>query len=179
MLIEPFFNYKYVIRFILLNKINFINTFNLPKFKKLIFFFNLSKIEDLNDIQLYNYFYLIKFFFGRNSFFSKIKKYYLLGTWYYNFNIQLFIYDNQKILSLLYYLFNNIIVNVEKNLLYLSIKGKKINIFSLIIKDKNIYSELKTNLGLFNIKKNFSINLYFFGNKLINNKLLMKNIKYI
>jgi len=77
MLIEPFFNYKYVIRFILLNKINFINTFNLPKIKKLIFFFNLSKIEDLNDIQLYNYFYLIKFFFGRNSFFSKIKKYYL------------------------------------------------------------------------------------------------------
>jgi hypothetical protein len=68
---------------------------------------------------------------------------------------------------------------VEKNLLYLSIKGKKINIFSLIIKDKNIYSELKTNLGLFNIKKSFSINLYFFGDKLINNKLLMKNIKYI
>lgn len=80
MLVDPFFNYKYVIRFILLNKIRFNNTLDLPKFKKLNLSFNLSKIEDLNDIQLYNYFYLIKFFFGRNSFFSKIKKFYLLGT---------------------------------------------------------------------------------------------------
>lgn len=179
MLVDPFFNYKYVIRFILLNKIRFNNTLDLPKFKKLNLSFNLSKIEDLNDIQLYNYFYLIKFFFGRNSFFSKIKKFYLLGTWYYNFNVQLFINNNQDIFSLLYYLFNNIIVNIEKNLIYLSLKGKKINIFSLVIKDHNIYSELKTNLGLFNIKKNFRINLYFIGTNFSNNKLLMRNIKYI
>lgn len=179
MLVDPFFNYKYVIRFILLNKIGFNNTLDLPKFKKLNLSFNLSKIEDLNDIQLYNYFYLIKFFFGRNSFFSKIKKFYLLGTWYYNFNVQLFINNNQDIFSLLYYLFNNIIVNIEKNLIYLSLKGKKINIFSLVIKDHNIYSELKTNLGLFNIKKNFRINLYFIGTNFSNNKLLMRNIKYI
>lgn len=179
MLIDSFFNYKYVTRFVLLNKIFHANTYDLPRLKRLNFFFNLSKIEDLNDIQLYNYFYLIKFFFGRSSFFSKIKKYYLLGTWYYNFNVQLFINDNYMIYNLLYYLFNNIVVNVEKNLLYLAIKGEKINIFSLVIKDKNIYSELKTNLGLFNIKKDFRINLYFLGTRLLDNKLLMKNIKYI
>ena len=80
---------------------------------------------------------------------------------------------------MLYYLFNNIVVNVEKNLLYLGLKGKKINIFSLVIKDKNIYSELKTNLGLFNINNFFRINLFFMGSKSKYNLLLLNNLKYI
>ena len=179
MLIDNFFNYKYVIRFILLNKLIIFNTYNIPKFKNLKFFFNLAKIEDINDIQLYNYFYLIKFFFGRISFFSKVKKFYLLGHWYYNFNVQLLIFNNNRIINILYFLYNNIIINVDKNLLYLGLKDGKVNIFSIIIKDQNIYSELKTNLGLFNIKKYFRANLYFLGNLKINNLLLIKNLKYI
>jgi predicted DNA-binding transcriptional regulator len=80
---------------------------------------------------------------------------------------------------MLHYIFNNIIANVEKNLLYLGLKGKKINIFSIVIKDKNIYSELKTNLGLFNVKNFFNINLFFLGCKSKYNLLLLKNLKYI
>ena len=80
MIIDSFFNYKYVSRFILLNKIGILNTYDIAECKKLIYFFNLTKIEDINDIQLYNYFYLIKFFFGKLSFFSKVKKFYLLGS---------------------------------------------------------------------------------------------------
>jgi hypothetical protein len=77
---ESYFNYKYVIRFILLGKLRINNTYFIPCFKKLIYYFNIIKIEDINDIQLYNYFYLIKYFFGRNLYFNKIKKNYLLGT---------------------------------------------------------------------------------------------------
>ena len=130
MIIDSFFNYKYVSRYILLNKIGISNTYSIAECKKLIYFFSLNKIEDLNDAQLYNYFYLIKFFFGKLSFFSKVKKFYLLGSWYYNFNVQLIVNNNNIIINMLHYLFNNIIANVEKNLLYLGLKGKKINIFS-------------------------------------------------
>lgn len=80
---------------------------------------------------------------------------------------------------MIYFLYNNILVNVEKNLLSRNIKGKYINIFYIIIKDFNIYSELKTNLGLFNIKRNFNINLYFIGSNIRYNNILLKNIKYI
>ena len=80
MIIDSLFNYKYVIRYILINKLNIDNTYEIPRFKELKFYFNLSKLEDINEVQLYNYFYLIKFFFGRNSFFSKTTKFYLLGT---------------------------------------------------------------------------------------------------
>ena len=179
MIIDPLFNYKYLIRYILINKLKIQNTYEIPKFKELKFYFNLNKLEDINEVQLYNYFYLIKFFFGRNSFFSKTTKFYLLGTWYNNFNVQLIIRNNDLIIKMIYFLYNNILVNVEKNLLNKSIKGKYINVFSIIVKDLNIYSELKTNLGLFNIKRNFNISLYFIGSNIKYNNILLKNIKFI
>lgn len=179
MIIDPIFNYKYVTRNILINKLKIYNTYEIPKFKELKFYFNLSRLEDINEVQLYNYFYLIKFFFGRNSFFSKTNKFYLLGTWYNNFNVQLIIKNNDLIIKMMYFLYNNLLINVEKNLLSKNIIGKNINIFSIIIKDLNIYSELKTNLGLFNIKRNFNINLYFIGSNIKYNIILLKNIKFI
>lgn len=179
MLIDNFFNYKYVVRFILLNKILIKNTYHMPGFKKLKYFFNLAKLDDINDVQLYNYFYLIKFFFGRNSFFSKVKKFYLLGSWYYSFNVQLLVSNNYYIINILHLLYNNIIFNLDKSLLYFGFKDGKINIFSILIKDQNIYSELKTNLGLFHIKEPFRVNLYFLGNLKRHNLLLIKNLKYI
>lgn len=80
---------------------------------------------------------------------------------------------------MIYYLYNNILINIEKNLLSKNIKGKNINIFFIIIKDLNIYSELKTNLGLFNIKRNFNINLYFIGSNINYNSIFLKNMKFI
>jgi hypothetical protein len=74
------FTYKYTLRFLLINKLNSINnTYNIPKIKKLIFYFSLKKLIDIDDIQIYNNFYLLKFFLGKNAFISKNKSYFLLG----------------------------------------------------------------------------------------------------
>jgi hypothetical protein len=74
------FNYKYSIRNVLINKLNvLINTYDIPKIQKLTIFFFLKKIEDFNDVQIYNYFYLFKFFFGCNAFISKYKTFFALG----------------------------------------------------------------------------------------------------
>jgi hypothetical protein len=81
MILDPNFTYRYNLRFILINKIGGIsNTLNVPSIDKVLFLFNLNRLEDIDDIQLYNNFYLFKFFFGRNAFFSKTKKFFLLGT---------------------------------------------------------------------------------------------------
>lgn len=80
MVVESIFNYKYITRHILINKLKIYNTYEVPKFRELKFYFNLNRLEDMNEVQLYNYFYLVKFFFGKNSFFSKTNKFYLLGT---------------------------------------------------------------------------------------------------
>lgn len=174
-LIDSYFNYKNTTRYKLINKLYLINTFNIPEISKLVFLFNLIKMEDLNNIQFLNYFYLIKFFFGKNAYFNKFNKYYLLGTWYYNINVIVCLNNNKEIINKLYYLYNNIIINIDKNLL----KAKKSNnCYSIKIKDNNIYSELKTNLGLFNIKRSMIINIIF-RKKLLNYHIIINNMKYL
>jgi hypothetical protein len=179
MLIDLNFSYKYSIRKIIINKISVINnTLEISDIKKIFLLFNLKKLEDIDDTQLYNNFFLIKFFFGKTAYFSKTKKYFLLGTWYYNTSVQLILNKKKYIFLILFNIYNNIIVNVEKKLINIFYK-KNISIFTLMIKDLNIYSELKTNMALFNIKKPLNIKIYFSGKNYKKNILLIKNLKYI
>ncbi len=180
MLFDLNFTFKFSIKYLLVYKLgNFKNTFEIPNFKKMWLFFNLKKLEDMDDIQLYNNFYLIKFFFGKTAFFSKTKKIFLLGTWYYNTTAQIIINNINCIHSILFTIFNNIIVNIEKNLIKLSLQNKKkINFFFILINDFNIYSELKTNMALFNIKKPLNIKIYFNGCNYKNNYFFIKTLKY-
>jgi hypothetical protein len=90
--------------------------------------------------------------------------------------MQLSLDSNINIINKLYYLYNNIINNIEQNLF--KIKLNKYYLY-IIIKDINIYSELKTNLGLFNIKKYFKVKLFFKHNNINLNRALIKNMKYI
>jgi len=78
--IDLFFTYKYTIRFLLLHKLGYdYNTYNLPKISKLILFFSLNKLEDIDSLEIYNYFYLFKYFFGQKAFLTKTKSYFSLG----------------------------------------------------------------------------------------------------
>lgn len=83
---DYYFTYKNNLRFLLIQKLNKINnSYNLPKLHKLIFYFFFKKLEDLNNVELYNSFYLFKYFFGRKVFFTKTFSFYSLGKYYYNF----------------------------------------------------------------------------------------------
>jgi len=74
------FTYKYNIRHILINKLGYIkNEMNIPFIKKLIFLINIRNIENVDERQIYNYFYLFKFFLGRKTYITKNKKIYHLG----------------------------------------------------------------------------------------------------
>jgi hypothetical protein len=74
------FTYKYNLRYILINKLGFIeNNIKIPFIKKLIFLINIRNIENIDERQIYNYFYLFKFFLGRKAYISKNKKNYHLG----------------------------------------------------------------------------------------------------
>jgi len=78
--IDFYFTYKNTIRFLLLNRSgNILNIYNIPKIKKLIFYFTFKKLEDKDEIQILNSFYLLKFFLGQNVFFTKNKSFFLLG----------------------------------------------------------------------------------------------------
>jgi hypothetical protein len=103
-----------------------------------------------------------------------------LGKWYYNFNVQLIINNEKDLYNLLYFFLNNILFNIDKSFIKKGFLSKKLNIFYFIIKDVNIFSEIKTNLGLFNLKKSLNFTIYVLGvnkNEIKNVKLLLNNLK--
>ena len=174
------FTYKYNIRHILINKLGHIkNEMNIPFIKKLIFLINIRNIENVDERQIYNYFYLFKFFLGRKTYITKNKKIYHLGKWYYSFNIQIII-NNKDIYSLLYYLYNNIINEIDKSLIKSLFINKKIEnkyiIFSIINEDNSIYNEYKTNYGLFYLKSPIKLYFYMVGLDENSKKILIENI---
>lgn len=174
--VDYYFNYKNTIRFLLIQKLSTIkNTYNIPKIQKIIYFFFFNKIEDLNDVELYNSFYLFKFFFGRKVFFTKTYSFYSLGKYYYNFNIQLILNKSFDIYLILYYLKNNIILNIDNTLIKKGFISNKLYFTKL--KDIKIFSEIKTNLGLFYLKNSININIYLLGcEKIHYNKIFIKII---
>ena len=100
MKIDLYFTYKYNLRFILLNKLGQLkNTYNVPLIKKIILFVSFKKLENIDEVEIFNCFYLFKFFFGRQAFFSKTKSHFKLGKWYHNFNVQLIIINKKETLN--------------------------------------------------------------------------------
>lgn len=168
------FFYKQVARGILINKLNVDNIYNVPSINKINFFFILSKIEDLDDVQIYNYLYLFKYFFGKSAFLTKIKSFFNLGKWSYSLKVILNIKSND-IYKIFFFFLNDIYYIAEKSYKYKGIFSNKLNIFYIIIKDLHIFSEKKTNLGLFFLKQ--SLNMHIFCKGCDDMHLFLKNLK--
>lgn len=66
---------------------------------------------------------------------------------YYNFNLKIIINRVKDIYLLLFFFFNNVYNLIDSSFIKKGFLSKKLNIFYFIIKDMNIFSEIKTNLG--------------------------------
>jgi len=73
--IDAYFFYLQVTRQLLMNKL----FFQIPTILQLSLFFNLIKLEDLDEVQIYNYLYLFKYFFGKRAYLSRVKSFFNVG----------------------------------------------------------------------------------------------------
>lgn len=173
------FTYKNSLRLIVMLKLGLLynnNTYNVPFLSKLKFFFSLSNSVDKDNISIYNYFYLFKFFFGKNAFLSKYKSYYNLGMWYYSFNVYITVVKKDVYLYLFYYV-NDFLSMIDKIYFKYGIFSMKLNILYIVLKDLTIFSEKKTNMGLFNLEDSLNLHLYFSGGDVNSSKLILNNSK--
>jgi hypothetical protein len=94
-------------------------------------------------------------------------------------NIQIILNKNYDIYLLLYYFKNNIIISIDKILIKKGyIYNNNNTIYYIKINDMKIFSEIKTNLGLFHINTSININIYLLGcDYLIKNKEFIKILK--
>lgn len=147
-----FFYYKYVIRFILSlkkSKTSFKST-NILKLEKVIVFFDLKNIIDINNLSISNYYFFFKYFFGKIPFFYNYKYVFKLNVNYYNFFI-MYNFKKKEIYYILYFFINDIYFNISKNLINVN---KIDNYWNFIINDMNFFIEKKNSIGFFYLKDN-------------------------
>jgi hypothetical protein len=148
-----FFNYKNVLRYLLINKLEiFYSCFNLPFFEKVVVYFFLYKTMSLDDSSFYNYAYLFRFFFGKRAFFSKNKSVYNFNQSFHSFSIQIFFDGSRDFFSSIFFLVNDIFPFTSRS----NVRKKFIvgfnYLFLVSLFDLNIFPEKKTNPGLFFLK---------------------------
>lgn len=72
---------------------------------------------------------------------------------------------------------NDIIPVLNKGYLSYFLFSKKLNIYSFIIKDMSIFNEMKTNVGLFNLKHNLNFKIFFTGIDIKSSVFLINSLK--
>lgn len=99
------FSYKNVYRFLLINQwSSFFNTNQLPFLKKILVFFKIYNLTDLDDVRSFNYAYLIRFFFGKKVFFHKYSTRFHLGIHYFSFSVNCVFFNQHHFLRWLFLL---------------------------------------------------------------------------
>jgi hypothetical protein len=144
------FYYKNIMRRLIVNKLFIINLNSLfiPKLCKIFLFFVIKNLDILDDARTFNYFYLIKFFFGKKCFFAQYVTKFSLNVLYHSFVVQAVFVKNDMYFCL-FFLLNDVIPFLSKKNILISKSARAIT-YSIL--DMNIFMDKKTNLGLFTLK---------------------------
>jgi hypothetical protein len=161
LILDSFFHYRHVGRFICVQKLNnlALSTHQVPALRKLVLFISIKNSLDLDDSCNSNYIYLLKLFFGRRFFVSNYSTIFHLNNLYHSFNIQS-IYRGRKMYFPISFLSMAILPVLNKEFLLLKIFENFINIAVL---DMNLFTEKKNNVGLFNLKDSLNYKFFFSG----------------
>jgi hypothetical protein len=122
-MLDYYFYYKYIGRFILYlkNSFKFFYPINILEFNKLVLFFDVYNINDLNNISILSHIFFFKYYFGVLPFFTNYVYKFKLNVNYYNFFIQYNFFD-KSIYYPLYFFFNDIYYMINKSNLDLNKK---------------------------------------------------------
>lgn len=178
LLVDFNFFYKYSVRQILLHKLVVLqNRFCIPQISKLVYFFNLTKIEDLDDVQIYNYIYLFKYFFGKRAYLTRIKSFFNVGKWTYSLTVVLYYNSSNMIYHNFFFFLNDLYLRSESLFVKYGNFSSSRNIYYIILKDLTLFSERKTNLGLFYLQQPLNLHIFYLGCDTTNVKHFFRNLK--
>jgi hypothetical protein len=154
-------HYRHVCRFLLIEKAGryTLSTLNVSRLSKVAAFFSIKNLVDLDDLRNSNYFFLLKFYFGRRAFILNYQTKFSMNTLYHSFIIQLICEGHN--------LFFPIIFLLNDFKFCLSPKSYTVaryhNILNFQVLDMSIFLERKTNVGFFNLKDTLNVKFYCFG----------------
>jgi hypothetical protein len=173
---DLFFHYKYICRFLLIQKLGCLklNTYSVPYMAKSVVFFSVRNLVDLEDLRGSNYFFLIKLYFGRRSFFVNYESCFSLNVLYHSFVAELILTGRNAYFPMIF-LLNDLQFFLAKKDFSIVVSNSVLN-FEVF--DMNIFSERKTNVGFFNLKDNLNLSFYCSGS-IRESKILFKILKLV
>lgn len=122
------------------------------------FLIRIFRLENLQASKLFNYFYLSRYFFGVPLKVFFCKKYFVLGKTYYNLELGFSVSSSHLDLPLALCVFQfQPLVNLNLTRDYVLSHEK----FQWILQDPSIFSERKTNTGLFDLKDPLTFTLFY------------------
>jgi hypothetical protein len=107
---------------------------------------------------------------------SKYKSKFSLGVWYYNFTIYLNVLKKETY-SALFFLVNDILPFTGKGYIRKGVFSYSLSVLYMVLKDLTVFSDKKTNLGLFNLKNPLSLRLFVSGGDAFVGRILLRNLK--
>lgn len=172
------FTYNNTLRFMLIQKFGFFsNVMEIPVVQSLIIFFNIRDLEDLDDTCIYNYFYLVRFFFGKKCYFKKYSYFFNLGRYFYSFTVQT-CFNVREVYFPIFFFVNDLLMFTSKsNFKVLHQFTLNKNIFIIPFFDMNLFLEKKTNLGLYNLKNYINFKFFIKGGDFLTSTFLMDSLK--
>lgn len=156
---DLFFYYKYTVRFILFLKKSNTRFFftDILELNKVIIYFNIKNLTDLNNLAISNYYFFFKYFFGKIPFFFNYKYTFKLNISYFNFIILSNIIKKQ-IYYILFFFINDIYTIISKK----TIDIKNFDFYwEFTVNDMNFFIEKKNSIGFFNLKDNITFKFMF------------------
>lgn len=154
------FYYKYTGRYIIFlkyseNKYN--NNFHMLELTKIIVYFHLQNIIDLNHLSICSCIYFFQYYFGIIPFLSNYNHNFHLNIHYYSFFIQYIFYSKFLYYSL-YFFINDIYYPIKK--MYIDFIEDD-QYFEYRINDMNFFVEKKNLLGFYYLKHNIIFKFCF------------------
>lgn len=169
-----YFHYLYITRFLFNSRLCLLNTYSFPSLSKLLLFFSLRDLTTLEDAAIYNYFYLFRFFLGRKAFVSNYRSFYSLRVTYHSFDICISLRKQRSFFPISFY-----VNDLHRFLGLRGFHGYFINplCYSLILWDTNIFSERKTNLGLYYLRHPLTYRFFLSNGDFLSSKLFLDTLK--
>jgi hypothetical protein len=158
------FHYKNVCRFLLIQKIGYLtlSTHLVSEIAKVVVFFSVKDLVDFEDLRDSNYFFLLKFYFGRRAFVLNYRTEFSLNILYHSFIIQ-FISKGADVYFPINFILNDFKFCLTKKSFDISRHRKTLR-FKVL--DMNIFLERKTNVGFFNLKDKLNLRFFCSGPRL-------------
>lgn len=171
------FNYNTTLRYALNLKLAYVNSyFKIPKIKKTSYYYYFKNVDNIYNPSSFNYPYMFIFFFGRRAHYMGFHEEKATGGKALNFSVQL-TFNRLNMYEVLSFFIVDVKSRIDIDLLKFGAFRSHFLTFYYIVKDLNLFSDRKTNVGLFYLDSYLFLKIRMLPFSMLKGRMLLNLFK--